>query len=250
MQPDVSFSAAYRVLEKRMQAQAEADGDVFPPNPAPERPVDYVLICMEPSLGHWARTRDEARSKVKAGFRNFLSSLEVQILHFCARRYLCSTDQRYYITDLSKGAMLVEHAGDARFERYSRWYAILEKELALVSRPGAGVVAVGDVVSEHLKRRGFGQPFTPVIHYSGQAARARKAGIVGHDRAYEAFRNSVSLSEILCNAERVVHGAGLPAEAGAKILSRLAKSPLSESRRQLIFNYKTVFESMRCSRPL
>jgi hypothetical protein len=31
-----------------------------------------VFVCMEPSLGRWARSADEAKSKVDAGFRNFL----------------------------------------------------------------------------------------------------------------------------------------------------------------------------------
>src|SRR5262245_42288303 len=88
MRNDGSFHAGYRELEERMKALVEADGDVFLPNPEPEGPVQYVLICMEPSLGRWARSADEARSKVEAGFRNFISSMEDFILHFCARRYL------------------------------------------------------------------------------------------------------------------------------------------------------------------
>ena len=101
-----------------MEARAEADGDVFLPNPTPERPVEYVLICMEPSPGPWARTPDEGKSRVKEGFRNLLSSLEDFILHLCARRFPYSAVERYHITDLSKGAMLVDHAGLERVERY------------------------------------------------------------------------------------------------------------------------------------
>ena len=107
---DDSFHASYRELERRMNALAEADGNIFLPNPEPEGPVQYVLICMEPSLGRWARSTDQARSKVEAGFRNFLSSIEDFILHLCVRRYLCAPEQRYHITDVSKGAMLVGRA--------------------------------------------------------------------------------------------------------------------------------------------
>jgi len=53
MRIDGSFQVAYRGLEERMRAHAEADGDVFLPSPEPEAPVQYVLICMEPSLA-WA----------------------------------------------------------------------------------------------------------------------------------------------------------------------------------------------------
>ena len=59
-----------------MKVLAEADGDVFLPNPEPLGPVEYVFVCMEPSLGRWARSLDEARSKVEAGFHNFVYSIE------------------------------------------------------------------------------------------------------------------------------------------------------------------------------
>lgn len=248
MRTESTFRAAYQALELRVGALAEADGDIFLPNPAPGQPVHYVLICMEPSLGLWAQTPADAKAKVASGFRNFLYSLEDFILHFCARRYLCDAGEQYHITDLSKGAMLVDHAGSDRVERYNRWHVLLEEELDLISRPGAGVIAVGKVVSEHLKRRNFGKDFTPVIHYSGQAAAARKAGVVGREREFEEFKKSVSLDDVLSNAEKVLVGAGMPSEARAETLRRLANARLSESRRQLIFNYKTAFGSIRCSR--
>ena len=72
-----------------MKALAEADGDVYLPNPKPGGPVDYVLICMEPSLAHWARSAKEARARVDAGFRNFLAGFEPMLLHFSVRRFLC-----------------------------------------------------------------------------------------------------------------------------------------------------------------
>jgi hypothetical protein len=138
MQLDEGFRTAYRELEERMRALAMADGDVYLPNLEPQSSVHYVLICMEPSLGRWARSADEASSKVKAGFRNFVSSIEDFILHFSIRRYLCGPEQRYHITDLSKGAMLVDRAGLARVQRYDRWYALLQEEIELVAAPSAG----------------------------------------------------------------------------------------------------------------
>ena len=88
MRIDEGFRAAYRELEARMKVLAEADGDVFLPNPDPLGPVEYVFVCMEPSLGRWARSADEAKSKVDAGFQNFISSIEDFILHFCIQQYL------------------------------------------------------------------------------------------------------------------------------------------------------------------
>jgi hypothetical protein len=247
MRIDEVFRAAYRELEARMKALAEADDNVFLPNLEPSGPVEYVLICMEPSLGRWARSADEARSKVAAGFRNFISSIEDFILHFCIQQYLCEPTQRYHITDLSKGAMLVERAGIERTQRYDRWYGLLVEELQLVAKAGAGIFAVGNAVAKHLARRAFPQPFTKVIHYSGQAARARAAGIVGHEDGLEEVRRSVSLKRVLATAEVVLMASAAPASFRDATLARLAKSQLSESRQRLIFNYKLAFEAMRTS---
>jgi hypothetical protein len=95
----IAFRASYQRLEARMKRLAEADGDVFLPNLEPSRPMEYLLIGMEPSLGRWARSREEANAKVEAGFRNFVSSIEDFILHFCVRHYLCSGSESYGITD-------------------------------------------------------------------------------------------------------------------------------------------------------
>ena len=242
---DLDFHSAYQELEERMKELAEADGDVFLPNPKPHAPVQYVLICMEPSLGRWARSADHAKSRVEAGFRNFLFSIEDFILHFCVRRYLCGPAQRYHVTDLSKGAMLVSRAGLARSQRYDKWYVLLQEEIDLCATSDAGIVAVGNVVSDHLKRRDFPRPVTRVIHYSGQAALARSAGIVGLEDSFEAFRDSVTLQDLVATTEDVLNTANVPAGIRDETLSRLAKSQLTTSRQQLIFNYKVAFESMR-----
>ena len=244
MQDDDSFRIAYRQLEERMRTLAEKDGDVFLPNSKPEAPVDYVLICMEPSLGRWARSKDEAQSKVAAGFRNFLFSFEDFILQFCARRYLCGTGGRYHITDLAKGAMLVKLAALVRRERYDRWYALLLEEIDLIATPRAGIVAVGNSVSRHLQQKTFPRPFARVIHYSGQAARARNQAIVGRECEFEAFKDSVSLGDLIATAKDVLAVSGVPSEFRDAALARLAKSELSTSRKKLIFHYKIAFESM------
>lgn len=105
------------------------------------------------------------------------------------------------------------------------------------------VFAVGSAVAQHLARRAFPRPFTTVIHYSGQAARARAAGIVGHEDSFEQFRSSVSLAHVLATAEDVLK-ASVPASFRDETLARLAEGRLSESQQQLIFNYKLAFEAM------
>ena len=238
----LTFRAAYRDLEGRMKALAEADGDVFLPNPEPLEPVEYVFVCMEPSLGRWAQSPEEARAKVRAGFRNFVFSIEDFILHFCIKHYLCNATERYHITDVSKGAMLTHRAGIARTHRYERWYGLLLEEVDLVATSDARTFAVGRDVSTFLAQRGFPKPFTYVIHYSGQAGLARRAGIRGHEASFEQFRGSVSLERVLVTAEEVLN-ASVPARFRDETLARLARTELSESRQQLIFNYKLAFEA-------
>jgi hypothetical protein len=248
---DGGFHAAYQELQGRMKALAEAEGHVFPPNPEPLGPVNYVLICMEPSLGRWARTYDEARAQVEAGFRNFLASIETAILHFCARRYLCDSHRRYYITDISKGAMLVNSADVGRRQRYDRWYPLLLEELDLCATANAGVIAVGNIVFQYLnekgfqhylKEKGFQTPLAHVIHYSSQAGLARRRGVEGLEDAFDAFRGSVCLEDILATLETVLNEAHVPSEIRNKVFNQLPTDQLTTSLQQLIFNYKIAFE--------
>lgn len=235
------FRAAYRALETRMRALAEADGDVFLPNPEPSPPVEYVFICMEPSIGRWGvHSMDEARRKVDDGFRNFVSSMEDFLLHFAIRKYLCGPGQRYHITDLSKGAMLVKRADVARFERYDRWYPLLLEEVALVAAPEALIFAVGDVAASYLAERGFPGTFKRIMHYSSQAAAARLAATRGHEAAFAAFSDSVTLADVLAAAKDVLDASapGLRDQT----LARLSRGRLSESQKRLVFIYKLAFE--------
>jgi hypothetical protein len=228
-----------------MSALADADGDVFLPNPRPNAPSDYIFICMEPSLGRWAQSPEQAKERVAAGFLNFVSSVEDFIVHFCARAYLCESGQRYHITDLSKGAMLVDSAHRARSQRYARWYDILLEELELVATRNAGVVAIGGVVARHLIRNGFSRPFARAIHFSGQAASARRAGVVGREAEFQAFEASVSMADLIGAAEAVLESAQLPANLRDATLERLANTQLTASRKQLMFNYKLTFQALR-----
>ena len=185
---------------------------------------------------------------MRDGFRNFLTSIEDFITHFCVRHYLCSAEERYHITDLSKGAMLVKHAGVARTQQYDRWYALLKQELDLLSCPGARVVRSAKQCPTTSSVEGSPSRSQKIIHYSGLAAHARRAAVVGREGEFEAFKDSVSLDDVLDNAESVLLWAGAPAAARTETLSRLAHNQLSVSRCQLIFNYKTAFESLRRNR--
>jgi hypothetical protein len=236
------FLNEYHALEERMRALAESDGDVYLPNPTPQSQVDHVFICMEPSRGHWASGRQEAQSRINAGFRNFLSSMEDFLLHFAARHYLCSAGEEYHVTDLSKGAILVEVANVDREDRYDRWYPLLLDELRLIARPGARIFAVGRPVALHLEKRDFPMEFRRILHYSGQAAAGRNACIEGLESDFEAFRGSVTHEDILANAREVLTRAQIPDEIQRVTLARLRRRQLTESRLKLLFCYRLSFK--------
>ena len=225
-----------------MRALADADGDVFLPNASPGKPADHIFICMEPSLGGWARSGDDAKRKVEAGFRNFHYSPEDFILHFSIRRYLCKPHETYHLTDVSKGAMFVAKAKQERMSRYDRWYGLLLEELELVATPGAMVFAVGNAVASFLEGRNFPRTFRKILHYSGVAARSRSAGVAGYKKEFESFRDSVSLGDLVSVSEKVLMDLRTPEPFRSDALRRVSRGNLSISRQQLIFNYKKAFE--------
>ena len=81
----MNFNDAYRQLEGEFRERVAEDHrqwkfeSVYLPNMAPEAPVDYVLIGMEPSLGFWSGKKEQdinermrtAQEKIDDGFRNF-----------------------------------------------------------------------------------------------------------------------------------------------------------------------------------
>ncbi|MCS4139528.1 hypothetical protein GGQ13_002983 [Salinibacter ruber] len=237
---DDSFGVKYRDLEDLMRTLAEEEGDVFVPSPEPEGPVQYLFICMEPSLG--GRSAQEVHDRIEAGARNFLNSVEDFILHFCARRYLCDSGERYHVTDVSKGAMPVSSAGANRRERYDRWYSLLKEEIDLVGASDAHCYAVGKSVDEFLSERDFQWPFTYLLHYSPQAARARNKGIEGNEDRFETFQETVSADDVLSVAEQTLEASSVPSRFQEEALSRLEERGLTPSQKKLIFNYRLAFE--------
>lgn len=239
------FLRAYRELDCRMRDLAELDGDVYLPNPEPTGPVNYIFVCMEPSLGHWAQSSEEARTRVASGFRNFLVGVEPMLLHFSARRFLCDDGERYHITDFSKGAMLVAHASQDRPNRYSNWYRLLKEELDLLAAPGARIIAVGKAVADHLRQHQYHRPVTSVIHYSPLASRTRNVRLQGHEDRFRKFASSISSQDILASARAVLGESRVPQEIYDEALSIVARSQLSESRLKLVYCYKLDFEALK-----
>jgi len=233
-------STAYYDLERRMGALAKQDEGVYLPNCKPEEKVNHVMICMEPSLGRWAGL--DPHQRIKDGFRNFLPSDDVAILHFCVRRYLCRSGERYHITDVSKRAMLVKEAGGDRQRRYCQWFPLLQEEIDLIAIPNANIVAVGREVAQFLSQKRPG--FRRIIHYSPLAGRARLNGIKAHEAAFEAFKHSVCHEDLVAVAKEAMKSMQVRDNIQDETLSRLYKFELTDSRKMLMLNYKLAFDAM------
>jgi hypothetical protein len=233
----VLFENEYSNLESDFKQRAEADGDVFIPMIRPPAKVDYVLIGSEPSFDRWAKSPEEAQRKVLLGYKNSATTLEDFVFHLSVQRYL---GRSYYVTDLSKGAMLVEAAKIDPWERYDRWVDLLREELELVSHRQTHVFAVGGEVSKYLDGRITYAAKLP--HFSGQASGYWKKIKEANPAEYERFAPSVSLGDVLRTAEAVMSDAGMHNFA-AGILMRMKNLP--DSRKWLSFAYRVKVAEWR-----
>ena len=127
---------------------------VFLPNPEICPNPDYILVGMEPSTPREDRI-------------NFFPLF----LHYCAHKYLCRGEFKYYITDLGKGAMPTEVAKNTREKRYPVWLPLFEKEWELLGKPKI-IVMSSEIYYKHIKGRfenkkdkDGGRP-DYVLHYS------------------------------------------------------------------------------------
>lgn len=138
--------------------------------------MDYVIVGMEPSFG-WADSIEDAEEKIKQGARNFGRPVNegepLALFMLSIERFLCKKGE-YHLTDVSKGAMPVTVADLDRPRRYEEWYPLLLKEIEIVGKPRAPIIAIGRKVKDFLKRRDIGgeagRPLHTVTHYSLQAS--------------------------------------------------------------------------------
>ena len=186
----MNFDDAYRQLEDEFRKQVDEDRKrckyegIYLPNVAPEAPVDYVLIGMEPSLKGWAKDIPDAQEKTCKGFRNFCS---VWQLHFSIGEYLCQEGETCYITDLSKGAMATNSPGAGNRKKYQAWYPLLERELGLVAKPDARIISIGNRVGGFLSEMGLYGHAGTIPHYSGSGVKHFGREIPGREAKYKDF---------------------------------------------------------------
>ena len=239
-----SFQEEYQALEGEFRARVGKDNkchgaqSVYLPNLAPQRPADFVLVAMEPSTGGGA---GELKKGKAFSPKNFSGSVEDFILHFCIREYLCGGGRTYHLTDLAKGAMLTRHAADKPEERYRRWYPLLKKELKLVAKPNAPIIAIGNVVHWFLDKQGMPGLTGPILHYSPQAAGARRKVPGCRPQQYCDFHTKVAWNDIEETVRHVMEENDMrPYVDGT--MNRLRRGQqLTTSRKKLMFTYKIRF---------
>ena len=230
---------AYDNLEQLFRAQVDRDKahaiervvqgwGVYLPCVVPADQVNYIFVGMEPSF-RWADNVQEGEKKVEQGARNFgqpgnpKETLALFILSI--ERFLCQPGETYHLTDVSKGAMPVTVAALDRDRRYEEWYPLLLKEIAIVGKPGAPVVAIGKEVEGFLQKRDLegttGRTLYAVQHYSLQASRYYKVEAESDPDGFGRFKES-EFSE----------DGGWPRD-------------LSPAKKQLVFAYKKQFEAIQ-----
>jgi hypothetical protein len=212
--------------------------------------VDYILIGMEPSLGGWAKTKEQTEYKKSLGFVDYMLSFEDFILQYAIRQYLCEKGETYCITDLSKGAMLVKSAGTNRDKRYIEWYPLLLEEIELLAKDTTKVFSIGySHAQSFLVDNKFseitGYEPHPIMHYSKQAKIYRERFVEGKEVKFAQFSQSVKTQDILNMAECVFKDKNVDVKLADDIRKRLINNNLSESQKQLLFHYKTEFENIK-----
>lgn len=249
----MSISDAYRQLESEFQGQIDDDwkiaveslpkAGVYLPNLMPDSPVDYVLIGAEPS-GTWGSK--EATESIENGFKNFHGSWGDFILHYSIREFLLESGQTYHLTDLSKGAMPTTLAKIGGPDRYDRWFPLLKKELEIVAKPDARVIAIGKSTRDFLSKKGLnGFSGDTIVHYSQQAAGSWKVMAESYKEHFNQFSATVEPAHVKRTIRNILQEAEMK-HFEAEILKRLdVDNRLTDSRRQLMFTYKVQFAEIR-----
>ena len=256
----MAFQEEYEALEEEFRSQVARDNEElgiessFVRNLRPEGPVDFVLIAMEPSTGARRKGARRLEEDLQPEY-NFSRSTEDFILHSCIREYLCGEGQSYYLTDLSKGAIKTRQAGRKRQEKYERWYPLLRKELRLVAKPGARIIAIGNVVADFLADKGLCERVAKVLHYSPSAAGHREKAIQRWREDFSEYSQNIDGGALEKTARDILQEAYSEAE-DRNLIERVIERRIrehkhgsklmeSESRKKLLFCYRNEFQDLR-----
>ena len=239
----------YQELEVRFSEKASEWKRTYLPYRTPTKPVDYILVCMEPS-SHGVSS-DASAAAIRSGFRNFSLSREDFILHHCVRVYLCQGGETYFLTDVDKGMMKVEEACPQRARRYETWRDLLVEEINLVARPDGetAVVAIGvdpaeqiEQIHEHLRARYVGR----TLHYSRTGMAHRQNAKYQDPGGYDSFRSGLDGHAYLTKTTTdTLSELGINGQSATDRLSLVSARQLSECERMLMFTYFRDFATIR-----
>ena len=244
----MTFQQRYAALERKFKAQVKEDNERFGwkgkdeghylPMIPPTAPVDFVLVGMEPSTARGADGTPMDIINLYAGVGDFA-------LHFCASSYLCQNKQRYFITDLAKGAMPSGQARKTAKARWPKWYDLLKEEIELVANQNANmkVIPVGCVLEKFLAEKGTPNLTGSILHWSQNAAIARRIAPQLFPREYKEFSEAVSADDLVSLAEKLIGGKAFD-NSRDKILRDLRKHGGTESTKMLMFTYKCQFAAI------
>ena len=245
----MSFSEQYEALEQQFRMKAEKDDAestsefVFLPNMAPQGPVDFVLVAMEPSLRWWSKNREDAEIKKGRGFRNFAYSIGDFILHYAARKHLCTGGETYYITDLAKGATLVETSQVKRVARWCQWYDLFLEEIDLVAKKSAPITPIGQQVEDFLLVQKLPGLTTRIPHYSQRGVSHWRQECA--ELGYHPSSPVADLSDILDVVDEVLRDGGMERFADETLRRLNKRGKLTDDDQRLLFLYQHKLERVR-----
>ena len=235
---------AYNNLEQCFRNQVISDRPhqegwgYYLPCVRPTNKVDYIFVGMEPSNPKQLSNEDGEKA-VEKGATNYSAfdppckaekwaasaTHPVNLFNTAIARFLCQDGKRYFLTDLSKGALPGNIPKLNRLRRWRKWYHLLLEEFEIVGKPNAPIIAIGKQVEDFLLKkeleRRTGSPMFRVLHPSGIAVNHWKAEAERDPTGFEEFKNEEFVVE-----------------------KRWAKG-LSLSKMQLIFTYKKQLERIK-----
>ncbi|MCE2501723.1 MAG: hypothetical protein J4G13_12820 [Dehalococcoidia bacterium] len=208
---------------------------------APRARVDFVLAGKMTSIGE----KDAAEippgeyPDIDPPGYNLLTSIGDLILNYGAHRHLCQPGERYYLTDLGKGAVPPKYAkGKTQKEEFTAWYPMLLEELKLVAKPDTTVVPIGSATGDFLRAQpNF--PYrltTPILHWSRAAVSAAKMAGSLFPREWDEYRRSTSWEDLRTSTEEIFIEAGLGQHMDA--VHRCFKDKFREFHAHYMFTYK------------
>ena len=191
----MTFAQAYSELEDKFKAMVYKDkrshgiDSVFLPNVEPTGQVDYVLVGMEPGLSGCDKDFETAKKKIAEGkCENWGRCPHTSTLVFAVWKYLCGEDKAtYYFTDLAHGAMNAGSKDAEDHEKYERWYPLFEEELALVAKPDAKIISIGNTASKFLTEKGLHGQAGMVAHPAPMGLGFAGKEIPAHKKRWEKF---------------------------------------------------------------